>query len=91
MERRRWKIAGDAAAGLKAITAELDPANPKSAEVLANFKSRYDYISLPWYMGSAYDDVYIAAECLKQNWRRPGCRRIPGLPVRNHLERQHRL
>ena len=60
------EIAGDAAAGLKAITAELDPANPKSAEVLANFKSRYDYISLPWYMGSAYDDVYIAAECLKQ-------------------------
>ena len=60
------EIAGDAAAGLKAIAAELDPANPKSAEVLANFKSRYDYISLPWYMGSAYDDVYIAAECLKQ-------------------------
>ena len=60
------EIAGDAAAGLKAIIAELDPANPKSAEVLANFKSRYDYISLPWYMGSAYDDVYIAAECLKQ-------------------------
>ena len=60
------EIAGDAAAGLKAITAELDPANPKSAEVLASFKSRYDYISLPWYMGSAYDDVYIAAECLKQ-------------------------
>ena len=60
------EIAGDAAAGLKAITAELDPANPKSAEVLANFKSRYDYISLPWYMGSAYDDVYIAAECLMQ-------------------------
>ena len=60
------EISGDAAAGLKAIIAELDPANPKSAEVLANFKSRYDYISLPWYMGSAYDDVYITAECLKQ-------------------------
>ena len=60
------EIAGDAATGLKAITAELDPANPKSAEVLANFKSRYDYISLPWYMGSAYDDVYITAECLEE-------------------------
>ena len=60
------EIAGDAAAGLKAITAELDPANPKSADVLANFKSRYGYITLPWYMGSAYDDVYITAECLKQ-------------------------
>ena len=60
------EIAGEAATGLKAITAELDPANPKSGEVMANFKSRYDYISLPWYMGSAYDDVYITAECLKQ-------------------------
>ena len=59
-------IAGDAATGLKAITAELDPANPRSGEVLTNFKSRYGYITLPWYMGSAYDDVHIAAECLKQ-------------------------
>ncbi len=64
--RMTVEIAGDAATGLKAITAELDPANHKSAEVLSNFKSRYDYISLPWYMGSAYDDVYITAECLKQ-------------------------
>jgi branched-chain amino acid transport system substrate-binding protein len=59
-------IAGDAATGLKAITAELDPANPRSGQVLTNFKSRYGYITLPWYMGSAYDDVHIAAECLKQ-------------------------
>ena len=59
-------IAGDAATGLKAITAELDPANPKSSEVLTNFKSRYDYISLPWYVGSAYDDIYITAACLGQ-------------------------
>ena len=28
--------------------------------------ARYDYITLPWYIGSAYDDVYIAAECLKK-------------------------
>ena len=59
-------IAGDAATGLKAITAELNPANPKSSEVLTNFKSRYDYISLPWYVGSAYDDIYITAACLGQ-------------------------
>ncbi len=59
-------IAGDAATGLKAITAELDPANLKSSEVLTNFKSRYDYISLPWYVGSAYDDIYITAACLGQ-------------------------
>ena len=60
------EIAGDAATGMKAITADLDPANSKAQEVIANFRERYDYVTLPWYLGSAYDDVYITAECLKQ-------------------------
>ena len=60
------EIAGDAATGLKAITAAPDPDNEKAQEVLANFRERYNYITLPWHLGSAYDDVYIAAECLKQ-------------------------
>ena len=60
------EIAGDAATGMKAITADLDPTNAKGQEVLANFMERYAYVTLPWHMGSAYDDVYIAAECLKQ-------------------------
>ena len=60
------EIAGDAATGMKAITADLDPDNTKAQEVLASFRQRYDYITLPWHLGSAYDDVYIAAECLKQ-------------------------
>ena len=60
------EIAGEAATGLKAVFADLDPANAKGQEVLGNFRARYDYITLPWYLGSAYDDVYIAAECLKQ-------------------------
>ena len=59
-------IAGDAATGLKAITAAPDPNNEKAQEVLASFRERYKYITLPWHLGSAYDDVYIAAECLKQ-------------------------
>ena len=59
-------IAGDAATGLKAITAAPDPNNEKAQEVLANFRARYKYLTLPWHLGSAYDDVYIAAECLKQ-------------------------
>ena len=59
-------IAGDAATGMKAITAAPDPTNAKSREVLANFRERYQYITLPWHLGSAYDDVYIAAECLRQ-------------------------
>ena len=60
------EIAGDAATGMKAITADLDPDNEKAQEVLANFRERYNYVTLPWHLGSAYDDVYIASECLKQ-------------------------
>ena len=60
------EVAGAAADGMKAITADLDPANEKGQEVLANFRERYDYVTLPWHLGSAYDDVYIAAECLRQ-------------------------
>ncbi len=60
------QIAGDAATGMKAITAAPDPNNAKSREVIANFRERYEYITLPWHLGSAYDDVYIAAECLRQ-------------------------
>ena len=59
-------IAGDAATGMKAITADLDPDNQKAQEVLANFRERYKYVTLPWHLGSAYDDVYIAAECLRK-------------------------
>ena len=60
------EIAGDAATGLKAVTADLDPANNKAQEVLKSFREKYDYVTLPWYLGSAYDDVYITAECLKE-------------------------
>ena len=60
------EIAGDAATGMKAITSDLDPDNEKGQEVLANFRKRYNYITLPWHLGSAYDDVYITAECLKK-------------------------
>ncbi len=60
------EVAGEAATGLKAITAELDPSNTKSQEVLDRFRDRYDYVTLPWYLASAYDDVYITAECLRQ-------------------------
>ncbi len=60
------EIAGDAATGMKAITADLDPDNEKAQEVLANFRERYNYVTLPWHLGSAYDDVYITAECLKK-------------------------
>ena len=60
------EIAGDAATGVKAILADIDPANAKGQEVLSNFRQRYDYLTLAWYLGSAYDDVYITAACLAQ-------------------------
>ena len=60
------EIAGDDATGIKAVVADLDPNNSKAQEVISNFKSKYEYITLAWYVGSAYDDVYITAECLKQ-------------------------
>ena len=60
------EIAGEAATGLKAVTAELDPGNPRSQDVLNNFRARYDYVTLPWYLASGYDDVHITAECLSR-------------------------
>ena len=60
------EVAGEAATGVKAIAAVLDPANQVAKRVLQDFRARYDYVTLPWYLGSAYDDVYITAECLKQ-------------------------
>ena len=58
------RIAGDAATGMKAITADLDPANQTAQDVLSSFRELYGYVAFPWHLGSAYDDIYIAAECL---------------------------
>ena len=60
------EIAGDAATGVKAIITDLDPANQLGNDVLERFRAAYGYVTLPWYLGSAYDDVYITAECLGQ-------------------------
>ncbi len=60
------EVAGDAATGVKAIITELDPNNTRATEVVNKFREKYDYVTLQWYLGSAYDDVYITAECLKQ-------------------------
>jgi branched-chain amino acid transport system substrate-binding protein len=60
------EIAGEAATGTRAVLPDIAPDNDKGQEVLANFRSRYDYVTLAWFLGSGYDDVYITAECLKQ-------------------------
>ena len=59
-------ISGDAATGLKAIVPNPDLTTSIGRELLANYKARYDVPApWPWFQGSAYDGVYIAAECLK--------------------------
>ncbi len=60
------EIAGEAATGVKAILADIDPSNEKGRQVLQKFRERYDYLTLSWYVGSAYDNVYITAECLRR-------------------------
>ena len=84
------EIAGDAATGLKAIIADIDPANAKGQEVLANFRERYDYLTLPWYLGSRLRRCVHRRRVPEADQRRPGRRRLPRLPVRHHLERGHR-
>ena len=60
-------IAGEAATGLKAIVPNPDLTSAAGMEFLTKFRERYGVpASLPWFQGSAYDDVYIAAECLEQ-------------------------
>ena len=52
-------IAGDAATGLKAIVPNPDLNSAAGKEFLANFRARYGVVaSLPWFQGSAYDDVF---------------------------------
>ncbi len=59
-------VAGDSATGVKGVLPDLDPANQKGATMLAAFRAKYGSVTLPWFLGSGYDAVYIAAECLKQ-------------------------
>ena len=60
------EVAGEAATGTKSVLADIAPDNVIGQEVVAKFRERYDYVTLAWYLASAYDNVYITAECLKQ-------------------------
>ena len=60
------EIAGEAATGVKAIIPSPDLETQKGRDFLTNFRQRYGYVTLPWFIGSAYDDVHITAECLAQ-------------------------
>ena len=60
------EIAAESATGLKAIIPSPDLETQKGKEFLENFRTRYGYVTLPWFIGSAYDTVHIAAQCLEQ-------------------------
>ena len=60
------EIAGDAADGLKAIIPSPNLDTERGQEFLQRFRQRYGFVTLPWFLGSAYDNVYIAAQCLEQ-------------------------
>ena len=58
-------IAGEAATGMKAVVPNPDLSTDIGMMFLESYKARYDGTApWPWFQGSAYDDVYIAAECL---------------------------
>ncbi len=60
-------IAGEAATGLKAVVPNPDLDTTVGKEFLTNYKERYNATATwPWFQGSSYDTVQIAAECLKQ-------------------------
>ena len=59
-------IAGEAATGLKAVVPNPDLQTDIGKDFLASFNSRHGIAPWPWFQGSAYDGVYIAAECLRQ-------------------------
>ncbi len=60
------EIAGEAATGLKAILPSPELGTDAGKQFLQRFRERYGHITLPWFLGSAYDTVNIVAECLKQ-------------------------
>ena len=60
-------IAGDAATGLMAVVPNPDLTTQAGQELLSNYRTRFGAVApWPWFQGSAYDGVYISAECLKR-------------------------
>ena len=84
------EVAGDAATGMKAVAADFDPNNEKGQEVLANFRERYKLHHAAMALGVRLRRRLHHRRMPATDQRRSGRRRLPGLPVRHHLERCHR-
>lgn len=60
-------IAGEAATGLMAVVPNPDLETSVGLDLLTNYRDRFGVVAAwPWFQGSAYDGVYIAAECLRR-------------------------
>ncbi len=58
-------IAGEAATGMKAVVPNPDLDTAVGKDFLVKYRERFDVpAAWPWFQGSSYDGVYIAAECL---------------------------
>ena len=60
------EIAGDSATGMKGILPSPDLPTSAGKDFLNRFRERYGSVTLAWFLGSGYDTVNIAAECLKK-------------------------
>ncbi len=59
------QTAGDAIEGLTFFdNPELDHSDPKAVEFLEEYERRYGHLSIEYYTGAAYDNVYILAEAV---------------------------
>ena len=82
-------VAGDAATGLKAITAELDPSQrqgPGCPHQLQGALRLHHAAVVPW-LGLRRRVHHRGVP--RADRGRPGCGRLPGLPVRHLVERRH--
>ena len=84
------EVAGEAATGLKAITADLDPANAKAQASSLQLQD-----PLPVRHPALVHRLRLRRRVHhrrvpQDDRRRPGRRRLPRLSLRHHLERRHR-
>lgn len=61
------EIAGTYAEGMLLVDAPgLSGNNPKAVKFLADYKAKYGQTTLEFYLGAAYDDVYILAQAISR-------------------------
>ena len=83
-------IAGEAATGLKAVVPNPDLETDIGKDFLASFDAPLRHRPLALVPGLGLRRRLHCRRMPAADQRRPGCRRLPGLPLRPDLERGHR-